>query len=132
MRADSTTVSEMFEVLRLKVVDAGPPPKIIRFKDTGGSILCEVDFDDITEDSFVPGDFYFEDVFNSRILRGIVDIAGTASSLEIYDDAETNVILSGDVGLLNSGADIEFNSVDWEVDQVVIISSLKIIFPTES
>ena len=133
MRVDGTTIFDMFEVLRLKVVVTSSPPKIIRFKDVGGNTLCDVGFDDIEEDTTVPGDFYFQDQFDSRIIRGIVALAGTITEFEIYDGSGTpEIMISGNVGLLNSGSDIEFNAIDWEVDQVVIISSLKIIFPPES
>ena len=129
MRVDNDTIGEMFEVLRLKVVDTGPPLKVIRFKTVGGATLCDVPFDDIEEDPTTPGNFFFQDSFDSRIIRGVVTAAGAVDSFEIYD-VGLDVIIDGDVTIIGGGGDITFNSTDWEVGQVVIISSLKIYFPT--
>lgn len=134
MRVDNQTISDMFDVLHDKIVDAGAPQNI-EFYNVTGDLLCEVPFEDIVEDSSILGEFYFEDPFGSRIIRGIVDNLQTdmtATNFEIKDDGTIGVVVSGSVGLLNSGADITFNAVEWSLGQVVIISSLKIYFPTES
>ena len=131
MRVDNTTISEMFAILHDKVVVTGPPPKYIEFLDVGNNPICQIKFDDIVEDPSIPGEFYFEDPFGSRVIRGLVTAAAIASSFVIYD-ASLSEIVTGSVSLLNGSGDITFNAIDWSIGQVVIVSSLKIYFPTES
>lgn len=131
MKIDNVTRFDMFEVLRDKVVATGSPPKVIRFLGSLGETLCEIDFEDIVKDTHIPGEFYFEDLFGSRIIKDVSVATGTVEAFEIYDDAETNIVISGTVTLLNAGGDIEFNAIDWTDGQAVILSSLKIVFPTE-
>lgn len=131
MRVDGTTISEMFAILRDKIVVTGTPPKYIEFFDVSSVSLCQIPFDDVIEDTSIPGEFYFEDAFGSRVIRAIVDTAGVPTTFKIYETGPSEVI-SGDVSLLNGGGDITFNSLDWTAGQVAIISSLKIYFPTES
>ena len=131
MIVDNTTIAEMFDVLHDKIVLAGPTYNYIEFQDVDGNSLCEVPFADIVEDTSIPGEFYFEDAFGVRVIRGVVAVAETVSKFKIYDSLSSQII-EGTVTLTNGGGDITFNSLDWDVGQVVIISSLKIYFPTES
>lgn len=130
MRVDGDTIIDMFDVLHDKIVEGGAP-KILRCMDVSSNVLCDIDFDDITVDPSVPSDYYFRDPVDSTVIRGIVNAAGTATQFEIRDGS-SNQIITGSIGLVNSGADIELNAVDWQVAQVVVLSSLKIVFPTES
>jgi len=128
MRIDGSTISEMFEVLRDKIVFAG---SVIKFKNINDIVLCQIPFTDIVEDTSVPGEFYFQDQFGSKIIRAVIATTGTPAIFEIYDSG-SDLIISGSVSLLNAGGDITFNSTDWESDQIAILSSLKIVFPTEN
>lgn len=130
MRVDAPTISSMFAVLRNAVVGGGAP-QVIRFFTVTDVAICDIDFDDIEEESTALGNFYFRDPNDSKVIRGVVTADGVAHHFEIYDSTATNVIMSGDVSLLNSGGDITFNSLDWKQNEVAIISSLRIYFPTE-
>ena len=131
MRVDGPTLFEMFEVLRLKIVDTGAPPKYIRFMNALDIPLCDIEFNDVTEETSLPGQYYFRNLFNETIIRGIVSTSGTVSKFEIRDDASTTQIITGSVSITNGGGDITFASVDWLSGQVAILSNLRIYFPTE-
>jgi len=133
MRVDNSTISDMFDVLHDEIVGGGAP-EYIEFLDSSEVVLCRVPFSDVVKDPSISSDFYFEDTFGTRVIRGVVGdpgSGGTVSSFKIYD-AVSNPIITGIVTLLNGGGDIVFNTLEWVVGQVVIISSLKIYFPTES
>jgi len=130
MRIDNNTIGEMFAVLRNKIISTGSPPKIIRFFDAADNILCEIPFHDIVEDTFAPGNFYFQDPYGNRVIRNIIIQTGTVANFKIYDSSFNFVIL-GTVSVFNGGGDIVFNTIEWEKDQVAIISSLKINFYSE-
>ena len=122
----------MFVILHDKIV-GGLALQYIEFFDVSATSLCQIPFYDVVEGT-IPGEFYFQDPYASRIIRGVVGAAAaggkTVDNFKIYDDG-SNVIIEGDVTLLNGGGDIVFNSLDWDEGQVAIISSLKIYFPTE-
>lgn len=130
MQIDKDTVADMFDILHDEIVEGGAP-KIIRFMDNADVTLCDMNFDEIIEDTHIPGEFYFQDQFAVRILKAASGATGTVSQFEIYDAAMTPII-SGTVTLLNAGGDIEFNALDWTIGQAIIISSLKFIFPSEN
>jgi len=121
-------IADMFDVLHDEIV-AGD--KRVYFTTSNGTALCNVAFDDIEADGSFPNEFYFQDSSDSRIIRGIVSSTGTVSKFNIYDSTPA-IIVSGTVGLINSGSDIEFNEVEWQANQIVIISQLKFAFPTGS
>lgn len=131
MQIDSEIIFNMFAVLRVVLVTPGGLAKIIRFTDINNITLCDIPFNDIVVDPNVPSEFYFQDQFGSRIIRNIVTTSGTAAYFKIYDNTST-VKVSGTVSTINAGGDITFNALSWTEGQVLIISSLKIIFPTES
>jgi len=131
MRVDGPTLSEMFEVLRLKIVETGTPPKYIRFMDALDNTLCDIDFDDVVEEASLPGEFYFRNIFDETVIRGVVGAVGTVSKFEIRDDASATQIITGSVSITNGDGDITFTSVEWSVGQVAILSNLKLYFPTE-
>jgi hypothetical protein len=131
MRIDNDTRNAMFGVLRDKIVATGSPPKVIRFFDVGDVALCDMPFDDVEADTYTQGNFFFQDEYDSRILRCVVDVTGVASYFKIFDSTATNSIVSGTVSLLNAGGDIVFNSLNWAAGNILTVSSLKIGFPLE-
>ncbi len=130
MRVDGDTIIDMFDVLHDKIVEGGAP-KILRCMDSGSNILCNISFDDVIVDPNVPSDYYFKDPVGSTVIRGAVLQDGVANNFEIRDGS-SNQIITGSIGLLNSNSDIELNAIEWQANQVVVLSSLKIVFPTES
>jgi len=129
MRVDNDTANEMVVVLRDKIVTTGPPPKVIRFFSSGGDTLCNIPFYDLVLDTS-SNSWFFEDQYGSRVLRSLIAMTGVAHHFEIYDSS-LNFVIFGYVSIINAGGDIVFNSLDWEEEQVAIISSLQIEFPTE-
>ena len=130
MRIDNTTISAMLAVLRAKIVAVGPNTKVIRIVAADDTVLCDMPFDDLEEDTFNPGNFYFVDENDQKVLRSLVLTTGTPATFKIFDEHD-NFVISGQISLINAGGDIVFNTLEWEADQVVIISSLKLTFSAE-
>ena len=129
----SDIITDMFEVLRLELISPAQVDRVIHFQKSDGTTLCQVRFENVVQDTSVLGNFFFEDVNGSRVLRNLVSEPGinTVSQFKIKNIGSQDII-TGSVSQVNGGGDIVFNTVDWEEDQVIIISSLRIVFPAES
>lgn len=132
MELTSTVVADMFEVLRLAIFDGIVGDQDIQFKTIGGDLVCSIPFDEIVAEGAVTNEFYFRRN-GSKIIRNLVSAASieTVAKFEIRDGSDV-LVVSGTVGLPNSGSDITFNEVEWIPGQLALISQLKFIFPLES
>ena len=129
MKVHEDIVLDMFDVIHDSITGTGAP-KYIEFFDSDEETLCMIPFGDVVQDSSILSDFYFQDQFGSRIIRKSVIREGLVTKFKIYDNAPKTV-LSGDVTLPNNGGDVTINALNWEIGQIVILSSLKIYFPAE-
>lgn len=132
MVVNPDTIDDMFfDVLHNQIVVAGPPPKIIYFMAADDTVLCEMPFDDIEGEPGVRGTYYFKDSNDLKILRALVSYTSIKTVTKFaIKDVSSNDIITGIVTEIGGSGDITFNTVDWEPDQVVIISQLRIIFPS--
>ena len=105
--------------------------RYIEFQELDDTPLCRLRYETVEEASGIGEDaaYVFKAADGTEILRGIVDLAGgTVRKFMIIGD--TGDTISGTVGSIGSGSDIEFNMINWTVDVTSItISSLKLILP---
>lgn len=135
MQATVEIRKSMLRELKTSLEASGVTREII-FKE-GTLTLCNVPYYEVdVDDDGSKAVAIFKNTSDGELISGSVSVAGTADTFEIWGKdldvggsptGSPKIILSGTVGDLGSGRDIEFTRTEWSDEAIVRISRLRVV-----
>ena len=120
--------------LRDKIIDdvkdaiLASASKVIKFLDDTGTVLCSVAFDSMA-DGDADASYTFTNAGNINLIGSASTGTVASFSIDGYIGEEIVSMISGSVGFTTSGADIEFNRLEWSNGDIIRLSNLALVMP---
>jgi len=133
MLIDRAMRQKMLDQVRLALMDATADQTISFYSDDVSPVLlCSVQFNDlITYNSGDQITYRFQALDGSYNLRWAATASGRVSYFiidgKVPDGSLIPVLIRGSVGKFGSGADMEFNKIDWSTNTIIVLSDLLLI-----
>jgi len=126
MKSEIGFRKRMIDVVKTSLETVGT----IKFMDVNDILLVTIAYSTLTDSTVSPNDvkYIFKTSTGSGFIKGLVSVSGTVSKFEIL--GATTDKLYGTVGSSGSGADIEFNAIEWTAATTrITLENLAVLFP---